>query len=160
MRNLPSYTLTLTLILSNMKKLLFILSIFVLVLLFAARCAPGHGEGILFMEDNWAAVVNKAKTEHKPIFLDISASWCGPCKMLKRQTFTDNKVAAYFNANFVNASFDGEVGDGAMLANKFRVEAYPSLYIVDTNGRIISASAGYMSAKELLKFGKNVFNGQ
>ncbi|MGC9354522.1 MAG: thioredoxin family protein, partial [Mariniphaga sp.] len=44
--------------------------------------------GITFHQGNWKEALETAKKENKPIFLDISASWCAPCKLLKANTFT------------------------------------------------------------------------
>lgn len=119
-----------------------------------ARCAPGRGDGIQFYDKSWQEVIDRARAQHKPVFLDIYASWCGPCKMLKNETFTDRDVAAFFNANFVNTSFDGEVGDGIMLARKYKISGYPALFVIDEDGKVLKFSLGYLTPEELLQFGK------
>lgn len=108
------------------------------------------GEGIQFFKGGWEAALQKAKAEHKPIFVDIYASWCGPCKMLKRKTFTNGKVADYFNSHFINTSFDGEVDEGTKLAEKFQIQGYPTLILLDENGKVIMYEMGYQTPKELL----------
>ncbi len=120
-----------------------------------AGCSADRGPGITFIENSWTDALAKAKAAHKPIFLDIYASWCGPCKKLKRETFTDKAVTDYFNANFINVSLDGEQGDGAMMARQLRIQSYPSLFVLDENGAVLSASVGYQDATELLEFGKS-----
>lgn len=141
-----------------MKKILLISTavVFVLAALISFKLAgkEDKGEGIQFYETNWQQVLDKAKAENKPIFLDIYASWCGPCKMLKKKTFVNKEVAEYFNKNFINASFDGEVGDGVMLANKFQVQGYPTLIVLNANGEVINGTMGYYPPDELLEFGK------
>lgn len=137
-----------------MKKIVGLVAL-VLLFITGSAWAPVPGKGsIVFIENNWSQVLKKAKAEKKLIFLDISASWCGPCKMLKRETFTDSKVASYFNSHFINAAFDGEVGDGVMLAKKYNLRAYPSLFLLDAEGNIVSQSVGYMDAQQLLNFGQ------
>jgi thioredoxin 1 len=137
-----------------MKKLLFITPVLIFVMFFIARCEPRREGGIQFYDNSWQEVLNKAKADNKLIFLDIYASWCGPCKMLKRQTFTDKEVGEFYNANFINTSFDGEMGEGTMLARKYKVRGYPTLIIIDGNGQVVNYSVGYVSPRELIKFGK------
>lgn len=136
-----------------MKKLFLLIPVLLVVVMVAARCAPP--EGIQFYDKSWQEVLKKAKAEHKPIFLDIYASWCGPCKMLKRETFPDKEAALYFNAHFVSTSFDGEKGDGVMLARKYKIEGYPALFILDESGEVLNSTLGFMSADELVQFGKH-----
>ncbi len=111
-------------------------------------------DGIKFYEGSWDSVLAKAKSEQKPIFLDIYASWCGPCKMLKKKSFSDKEVGTFFNANFVNVSFDGENGDGGMLAAKYHISGYPTLIILDKDGNFVSTHVGFLPPDELLILGK------
>jgi uncharacterized protein YyaL (SSP411 family) len=119
-----------------------------------AENGPDKAKGISFFEGTWAQALEKAKAENKPIFLDIYATWCGPCKMLKRNTFTDSVVGAYFNQHFINVELDGEKGDGLALARQLRISGYPSLFVLDTNGKPVIKSAGYIHPEEMIKFGQ------
>src|SRR5436189_3874751 len=116
-----------------MKRLLLILMLIIgpLCIWSVISGRPSSNDGIQFYEGSWSSALQKAKTENKPIFLDIYASWCGPCKMLKKKSFTDKQVGNFFNASYVNVSLDGEKGDGKILAEKFRITGYPSLIILD-----------------------------
>ncbi len=58
--------------------------------------------GISFHQGTWDEALQMAREEGKPIFPDISASWCGPCKRLKANTFTDPEVGKLFNIGFFN----------------------------------------------------------
>ena len=140
-----------------MKKSLFLVPVLI-TLFFAAKCAPPRVDGIAFYDKTWQEVLIKAKKEHKPIFLDIYATWCGPCKKLRRETFPDESAATYFNAHFVSTSFDGEQGDGVMLSRKFNIQGYPALFILDENGNIIKTSLGFLSPEELIQFGRHALN--
>ncbi len=110
--------------------------------------------GINFIEQDWSKALQQAKTENKLVFLDIYASWCGPCKMLKQNTFSNAKVGGFFNANFVNVSVDGEQGVGPTLAQQYAIEGYPTLIVTDNTGKPLLYSVGYMDAAELLDFAK------
>ena len=111
--------------------------------------------GIEFFQGTWKEALEKSKQENKPIFLDISASWCGPCKKLKRNTFSDKVVGSYFNERFINVALDGEIGEGVELANQLAVRGYPSLFVVGNNGKVLSSTVGYHDPKDLLEFGES-----
>ena len=114
--------------------------------------------GIKFHTGTWEEALQKAVKEGKPLFLDISASWCGPCKMLKKNTFTNEEVGEYFNTNFVNVAVDGEKGEGVDLARKYHIRGYPTLIFLDNNGEIISQLSGYRDPEGLIKIGKQIVN--
>ena len=138
--------------------LCFVLLLFLSVYSLTA-CAPQNDkDGIQFFEGTLQEALSKAKAEQKPIFIDIYATWCGPCKMLKRKTFTDKEVGTYFNANYISLSLDGEKGDGAVLANKYRIPGYPTLIVLNKNGDLVNLETGYMDASGLLAFGKQAYN--
>lgn len=112
--------------------------------------------GITFHNGSWNEALQKAKIERKPIFLDISASWCGPCKMLKSKTFPNSEVGEFYNANFINVTVDGEKGEGVELARKYKIQGYPSLIYIDSNGQLIAQTAGYRNPKQLIDIGKQI----
>ncbi|TCD07655.1 DUF255 domain-containing protein [Pedobacter frigidisoli] len=109
---------------------------------------------INFIENSWTAALKKARTEHKYIFVDAYASWCGPCKQLKNTTFNDKEAAAFFNKNFVNLSIDMEKGEGVNLADQWGVQEYPTLMIFDSSGKKVLTSTGFLQPQDLIKFGQ------
>lgn len=116
--------------------------------------APNDNAGITFIEQDWNKALTDAKAQNKLVFLDIYATWCGPCKLLKKNTFSDPKVGEFFNSNFINVSVDGESGVGPTLAQQFNIEGYPSLIVTDTTGKPVLFTYGYMGADDLLAFAK------
>lgn len=112
------------------------------------------GEGIQFIEADWSKALAEARKQNKLIFLDAYASWCGPCKLLKKNTFPDKAAGEYFNTNFINVAMDMEKGDGPALTEKYSVSAYPTLIITDAEGNIITYTQGYITPTQLIDFGK------
>jgi len=111
-------------------------------------------KSITFIENTYSIALKKAKAEHKYIFVDAYAAWCGPCRQLKNTTFKDSQAADFFNENFVNLSVDMEKGEGVELASKWEVQEYPTLLILDAKGKVQLRSIGYLDARQLLAFGK------
>lgn len=141
-----------------MKKLLYVFVSIILVSLLT-NCnadARGKNEGIQFFKGDVKEMFAKAEQENKLIFVDVYASWCGPCKLLKKKTFPDKEVGTYFNNKFVNMTFDGEKGEGIAIAKKYNVKAYPTLLVIDSKGNVVATTLGYMTPEKLLEFGKSV----
>ena len=112
--------------------------------------------GIQFYKGTWEEALKTAKKENKIVFLDIYATWCGPCKLLKSKTFSNKEVGAFYNQTFLNVSLDGETGDGLTLANKYHISGYPTLLFINSEGKIVGSAMGYHKVKEFLQLGKNV----
>ncbi|MGZ0015142.1 thioredoxin family protein [Yeosuana sp. AK3] len=144
-----------------MKTLLFLGLLFFMIVGLYSFKKPNTSEisdlkGIQFFEGTFQEALLKAKDLNKPIFLDVYAKWCGPCKLLKKTTFKDEEVGAYFNANFINIAIDGETKEGNELLRKYNIRAYPSLLIVDSNGEVKARATGYQKSRILINFGKRV----
>ena len=117
-------------------------------------------KAIIFIENAFSLALQKAKAEHKYIFVDAYARWCGPCRQLKNTSFKNTQTAEYFNKNFVNLSVDMEKGEGVDLATTWEIQEYPTLLILDFNGKILFRSIGYLDAKQLTAFGKRAYQNQ
>jgi thiol-disulfide isomerase/thioredoxin len=85
----------------------------------------------------------KAKKEKKLIFIDAYTTWCGPCKWISANIFTDKDVAAFYNKNFINAKFDMEdQGEGSNIGSLYKVMCYPNLLFIDADGKLVHRTAG------------------
>lgn len=115
-------------------------------------------DGIHFQKGNWQQALDLAKKENKVVFLDIYATWCGPCKQLKKYTFADKSAGDFFNANFVNVALEGEQEEGAVLAQNFGIEAYPTLMFVTPEGELITKSPGFRTASDLINLGQQILD--
>jgi thiol:disulfide interchange protein len=113
---------------------------------------------INFIENSWNEALKQAARQNKYIFVDAYASWCGPCKMLKATTFKNNKVADFYNDNFVNVAIDMEKGQGPALAAQWGLQAYPTMIIFTSKGKPVSGTVGYIRANDLIKFGRQALN--
>ena len=123
--------------------------------LFYLLVAPATllAQGIQFESSAWADILAKAKADQKLVFLDAYTAWCGPCKMMSKQTFTDQEVGKFYNAGFVNAKIDMEKGEGPDLAARYQVQAYPTLLFVDGDGAIVHRALGYHDAEQFMALG-------
>ncbi len=140
--------------------------LFSLALMFAVSVAyagdgtkkevKGADKGIVFTKGSWAEILKKAKAEKKVIFFDAYTTWCGPCKMLQKNVFTRSDVAAVFNKKFINVKFDMESGEGPMLAEKYPLQGYPTLFFISPEGKVIKEMLGLQTPEALIKAGNKI----
>jgi len=122
---------------------------------FVDHDAP-HGSGIQFFKGSFKEALAQSKIQKKPVFVDVYAKWCGPCKKLKKRTFKDEEVGNYFNKNFINVTVDGETAEGAQLLERYAIRSYPTLLIVDNQGNVKTRASGYMEPYILINFGRRI----
>ena len=48
------------------------------------------------------------KKEPKKIFMDVYTNWCGPCKLLDKNTFQNPDVSRYISEHFYAVKFNAE----------------------------------------------------
>ena len=121
--------------------------------------AIGISQGIEFMHDpTWEELVAKAKEEKKVIFIDAYTVWCGPCKRMSKNVFTDQEIGDFYNKNFINVKFDMEKSAGRVFGSKYPVSGYPTLYFIDYSEEIVLKEMGAKSIPAFLELGKKALN--
>ncbi len=137
-------------------------------------------------EINWIKVdeLEAAQArESRKVMIDVYTKWCGPCKMMMRNTFTNPDVISYINANYYAVKFDAEGPDPVEFKGKtfsnptyvpnrpgrngvhelsraFQVRAYPTIVYLDEELEMIAPISGYKSPQQLelyLKFFKDAW---
>ena len=96
------------------------------------------------------AAQKKASDQMLMLFVDVYATWCGPCKMMDQQVYTDPAVAEMMNERFVNVRLDGECAYGMQYVAEQRLEGYPTMYVFSDDGERIGQVVGFTPAGELV----------
>jgi thioredoxin-related protein len=115
--------------------------------------------------------VAKSKIQKKKIFIDVFTDWCGWCKVMDKNTFSEAQVAKILNEDFYPVKFNAEQrediqfngttfkfisnGNGgvhqlaaSLLNNQL---SYPTVVFLDEEFRIIQPLPGYQKAPEFHK---------
>ena len=114
---------------------------------------------IQFRELTFAEAKKAAQEEEKPIFMDCYTTWCGPCKWMAANIFTQPKVAEFYNENFICVSFDMEKGEGKDIAKEYNIRAYPTLLYLDGEGTLLQLQRGApQEGSQYIAKGKEALN--
>ncbi len=94
------------------------------------------------------SAMKEAKRTGKPIMVDFYATWCGPCKMLDRDTFPNPKIVRE-SRNWVLLKIDAE--KSLKLAEKYGVTGFPTVAFLQPNGKLVTGFVGYKPPRDALK---------
>lgn len=111
---------------------------------------------INFLDIKLDSAYNLAKSENKLVFVDCFTTWCGPCKYMDANVFTNDSVADYFNDNFINVKLDMEKGEGEVFAGRYQVRSYPTYIFLDASKSrksLAHRTVGTSNVQQFLQFG-------
>jgi thioredoxin-related protein len=142
------------------------------------------GEEIEWM--TFEAAVSANSVAPRKIFVDVYTDWCGWCKVMDKQTFTDPEVIAYMNEHYYAVKFNAEqkepvtvngrvyeylpnVGRRGVHTLAYSLlqgrMSYPSVVYMNENLQLIKVSPGYKKPHQILPelkaaVGEQVMDGQ
>jgi thioredoxin-related protein len=143
-----------------------------------ARAVPASGKKIAPLKPveqvkiHWLTIeeaMEKNKTEHRKIFIDVYTSWCGWCKHMDSTTFVNPAIAQYMNDHYYAVKFNAEQTqdvvfrgktyrfkrDGARGYHELAAEwlnnrlSFPTAVFLDESLNTIQPLSGYLEAPKL-----------
>ena len=103
-----------------------------------------------FSEAQWITSFGDAQklalASNKFMIVDFWATWCGPCKKMEYESWSDAGVNELLNY-YVQVKID--IDDAKDIAGRYGIESIPDMLILDGNGKVIYNFSGYHSAEEL-----------
>jgi len=125
---------------------------------------------------NWVSLeeaVDLQKKVPKKIMMDAYTNWCGPCKMLDKNTFQNKDVADYVNEHYYAVKFNAEGNEtinfkgqefsnptyDPALANRrnsahelsryFQIQVFPTIVFLDEKANLIFPLKGYKTPSQI-----------
>jgi thioredoxin-related protein len=110
-------------------------------------------------ELRWSALdqgLIEANRTGKKILIDVYTTWCGWCKKMDTDTYSNARVSSYLQSHYVlvklNAesskqlTYKGEKYSEQDFARAFGVDGYPTILFLKSNGEPITKYSGYANA--------------
>src|SRR5262249_12077269 len=86
-----------------------------------------------------------ASETNKPLMIMMTATWCGPCKMLEKETLDDPWVKHFLTDFVIVQAFEDQEVEGIYKKN-----GYPTLVFADSNGKEIHRFLGFRQSVPFL----------
>jgi thioredoxin-related protein len=154
---------------NTMKRVFFLFSAVCLTLVLTASHAPAPSNAVQWL--TFEQAVEMSKKEKRKIFIDVYTDWCGWCKVMDKNTFSEPKIAEMLNEKFYPVKLNAEqrediVYDGttfkfvangrsgyhqlaaALLNNKL---SYPTVVFLDEDFRMLQPLPGYQKPEDFHK---------
>ncbi|MBK8040658.1 MAG: thioredoxin family protein [Verrucomicrobiaceae bacterium] len=104
-------------------------------------------------EENYEKAIAEAKESKKLVLLDFTGSdWCGWCMKLDEEVFSTSAFKKFAKENLVLVELDYPHGknqtkklkeQNASLKSKFGIRGYPTLIVIDADGKEQARWGGY-----------------
>jgi thiol:disulfide interchange protein DsbD len=120
--------------------------------LLPASSAPAPTKALQgWLEQDLETALAQAKASGKPVLVDTYADWCAQCKELDETTWPDPQVSAWIQANAVAVRIDTD-RVRKDLAPRLGILSYPTVLLLDGDGKELRRLLGFQKPEAMLKF--------
>ena len=114
-------------------------------------------DGDIFADLTLEAALVKAGETDRMVVIDFFATWCGPCKMMDKETWPQEDVVAWVGKHAILIKID--VDQEEAVAKEFNVTAMPTVVFLKADKSEISRFVGGYPASEFISFANKVLSG-
>lgn len=125
--------------------------------------------GIQFITGlSWDQIRAKAKAENKSIFVDVYATWCGPCKVMDKDIYPLTEVGKQYNEKFISIKVQADktpkdneeirnwYEDAEKLIDQYKIGAYPTFLFITSDGKLVHRASGVLNALNFMGLATDV----
>lgn len=127
---------------------------------YASTTSKTDGAGLVWYP--YPDALKKSKKEGKHLMVHFTATWCGWCKKMEKETYTDSSISKLLSRDFVLSKVWGDQDslfdiDGYQITERllgqtqFGVRSFPTLAFISPEGAKLGTLPGYRKAPELLR---------
>jgi thiol:disulfide interchange protein len=98
-----------------------------------------------------------AAAPNKYLVLDLSASWCGFCRRMEREVYTDKDFVEFSRSQVFLRLMADTSPEGEQLARRFRVVGFPTIVVLNAEGEEVGRLVGARGSAVLMRQLKEIF---
>ncbi len=100
-------------------------------------------------QTDYHAGVELATQQNNPALIDFYADWCGPCKMMDAQVYTDPEVIEALG-KFITIKVDTDRDRNTAFA--YGIRSIPRTVVLNIHGEMVGDIVGFMDSERFLGF--------
>jgi thioredoxin-related protein len=98
--------------------------------------------------------IEKAKAVKKPILLNFYASWCGYCRKMEDETFSNRMVSTFIQDAFIPIQVNSE--KQRRISSMYGVRGLPFFWFLTAKAERIAALPGYIPPDAFINYLKYI----
>jgi thioredoxin-related protein len=122
--------------------------------------------------ETWVQLQAEARAQNKYIFVDVFATWCGPCKRMDKEVYTNTQVGKALGKDFISVKIQQDMikeddaesrshyAEAGAFVKKYQVHAFPSLLFFAPDGQLINKELGFHDVPDFLLLLKQTLDPQ
>lgn len=110
---------------------------------------------IIFRKMDYDSLFKTAAKENKSVMLYFHFDGCGGCVTMEKNVFSDPKVFAYMNTQFVNFEINTRKPEGIETNKNYGIKLNPTFLFFDKSGKELHKLVGVFSPETFLEEAKN-----
>ena len=109
---------------------------------------------------DWNSGLRDAASSGKPVIVDVYTDWCTWCKRMDQDVYSRPDVKQYLAEHFVSvklnaeyttaARYEGKAHTSRSLAQRFRVNGFPTTIFLRSDGSHMANVPGYVPAERFI----------
>ena len=122
----------------------------ILLIISLLACCSVFAQGVKFDALSLDQALARAQAEEKLVFVDVTASWCGPCKLMFEEVLSRKDVGEYCNEQFICIQINVDNLEGKDFRKRYEVKSIPTFFILQKDGVVRHRLQGTRNPKEFL----------